>query len=116
MLINVDVGSAADVGYTTSLSPSTSLSDHNCDIGKLVAEGVVLSQLSRDHKYRVLKTEPSQDASTYRRTRPCESSSYRQFQPTWLNKDLSVASLQLYLRWGLLSCMCFLCSCSGWWS
>ena len=66
------------------LSPSISLSDHECDIGKVVAAGIVLSQLPRDRKYSVLKTKPSEDASTYPHTRPCESSSYRQFQPSWL--------------------------------
>ena len=62
----------------------SSLRIHECDIGKLVAAGIVLRQLPRVHKYSVLKTEPSKDASTYPRTRPCESSSYCQFQPTWL--------------------------------
>ena len=86
------LGSAADsdnspLSPSTSLSllsPSISLPDHECDIGKLITAGIVLSQLPRDRKYSVLKTEPSEDASTYPRTRPCESGSYRQFQPSWL--------------------------------
>ena len=47
---------------------------------------VDLNQLSREDKYRVLKTNPDSDASSYLRTRPCESSSYRQFQPSWLKQ------------------------------
>ena len=60
------LGSAADTDNSlpspstslSLLSPSISLSDHECDIGKLVAAGIVLSQLPRDRKYSVLKTEP----------------------------------------------------------
>ena len=51
-----------------------------CDIGKLLAEGTNLSQLPRDHKYRVLKTEPNPDAAKYPRTRSSESDCFRQFQ------------------------------------
>lgn len=35
----------------------------------------------------MLKTQPDSNASSYRRTRPCASSSYRQFHPSWLDKD-----------------------------
>lgn len=61
------LGSAADtdnsfLSPSTSLSllsPSISLSDHECDIGKLIAAGIVLSQLPRDRKYSVLFLRPS---------------------------------------------------------
>ena len=48
--------------------------------------GKILSQLSRDHQYKILRTEPSHDASMYPRTRTCETGSYRQFQPSWLKQ------------------------------
>lgn len=57
---------------------STSL---ECDIGKLLADGIDLSKLSRDHKYHVLKTEPNPDAATYPRTRSSQSDCLHQFQP-----------------------------------
>ena len=51
-----------------------------CDIGKLKESHVDLNGLSWEDKYCVLKTDVDSDASSYRRTCPCESSSYRQFQ------------------------------------
>ena len=67
----------------TPLSESTTL---ECDIGKLLAEGINLSQLSRDHKYRVLRTEPNPDAATYLRTCSSDLDSFCQFEPTRLKQ------------------------------
>ncbi len=36
--------------------------------------------------YRVLKTEPDSNPSSYLRTRPCQSGSFRQFHPSWVSK------------------------------
>ena len=57
-----------------------------CDIGKLKDSHVDLILLSREDKYRLLKTDPDSDASSYPCTRPCETSSYREFQPSWLKQ------------------------------
>ena len=74
-------------------SPSTSF---ECDIGKLLAEGTNPPQLPREHKYRVLTTEPNPDAAKYPRTRSSESDCLRQFQPwrlkqyPWLHYSASL--------------------------
>ena len=69
----------------TSNDESQSVSSTiECDIGKLKDLRVDLNRLSWEDKYRVLETDPDSDASSYPHTRPCESSSYRQFQPSWL--------------------------------
>ena len=47
---------------------------------------VDLHQLSRENKHRVLTTEPDSDPSSFPRTRPSNSVSYRQFQPSWLKQ------------------------------
>ena len=57
-----------------------------CDIGKLIQSKADLHSLSRDDKYCILTSEPSGDRSSYPRTRPCDSSALRQFQPTWLKQ------------------------------
>ncbi len=36
--------------------------------------------------YRVLKTEPDSNPSSYLCTRPCQSGSFRQFHPSWVSK------------------------------
>ena len=67
-----------------SLRISTSPVAIEYDVGKLKHLHVDFQQLSRDDKYRLLKTEPKSDPSSYTRTRPYPSSSLRQFQPSWL--------------------------------
>ena len=75
----IDARSELEVDSLSTLS-STVL---ECDIGKLLYSHIDLQQLSRDDKYRILTTEPSSDPSTYPRTRPYKTSSFRQFQPSW---------------------------------
>lgn len=80
-----------DESSTTNISTddnsmSTSSSHFECDIGKLIDLHVDLNRLSRQDKYRVLIAEPHSDASTYPRTQTNESSSYRQFHPSWLRR------------------------------
>ncbi len=48
---------------------SDSYDDEACDIGKLQRSRIVLRQLSRDKKYKILTTEPASDSSSYPRTR-----------------------------------------------
>ena len=70
-------------------SLSTSLDGEKAieyDVGKLLDLHVDLKQLSREDKYRLLKTEPTSNTSSYPRTRPHPSSSLRQFQPSWLKQ------------------------------
>ena len=57
-----------------------------CDIGKLLELHTDMHQLSRENKYHIVTLEPNPDASSYPRTRPCESSAFRQFQPSWLKQ------------------------------
>ena len=45
-----------------------------------------LHQLSQENKYRVLTTEPDSNTSSFPRTRPSNSCSYRQFHPSWLKQ------------------------------
>ncbi len=72
-------------GATPSTStPSTTRFE--CDIGDLLKSDVKIQQLSRDKKYLLITTEPNCNASTYPRTRPNESRSYRQFQPSWMKQ------------------------------
>ena len=74
---------------TTDEPPHTDTqppSEYEHDIGKLLHAGLDLQKLPRAQKYSIFKSEPSSDASSYPRTRPCESSSYRQFQPSWLKQ------------------------------
>ena len=73
-------------GASTSHEGESSTSPVECDIGKLQALGVNLKQLSRDSLYRLLKTEPDSDPSSYPHKCPYPSSSFCQFQPSWLNK------------------------------
>lgn len=54
----------------------------DCDIGQLL-EHTDLRTLSSEHRYRVLTTEVNPDSSSYPRTRPYGSGSFRQFQPAW---------------------------------
>lgn len=65
-------------------SPSTSPVE--CDVGKLQDMRIDLRQLSRDDKCRLLKAQPNSDPSSYPRTRPYPTSSFRQFQPSWLKQ------------------------------
>ena len=57
-----------------------------CDISKLQDSHIVLQQLSRDDKYRILTIEPNSDPLSYPRTRPYQTSSFRQFQPSWMKQ------------------------------
>ena len=57
-----------------------------CDVGELLASGIDMSHLSRDHMYRVLKSETSTDPKSYSCTRAYPSDSARQFQPSWLKQ------------------------------
>ena len=57
-----------------------------CDIGKLLELHTDMHQLSRENKYCIVTLEPNPDASSYPCTRPCESSAFRQFQPSWLKQ------------------------------
>ena len=59
-------------------------SSDDCDIGKLLNSGVDIKSLTRDHKYRILTTNPNTDPESYPGTRPCPSSNFRQFKPEWL--------------------------------
>ena len=54
-----------------------------CDVGKLKNDRVDLHQLSRDDKYRLLTSQPNSDPSSYPRTRPYTTSSFRRFLPSW---------------------------------
>ena len=56
------------------------------DIGNLVQSHVDLRQLSQENKYHVLTVEPVSGPSSFPRTRPSDSSSYRQFRPSWLKQ------------------------------
>ena len=58
---------------------------HECNIGKLLADGINLHDISRERKYQVLKHKPyiCLSVSTHMLL---QSGSFRQFQPTWLNK------------------------------
>ena len=73
-------------GEPESSSNPDSESPVECDIGKLHDLHVDLKQLSREDKYRLLKTEPPTNVSSYPHTRPYPSSSLRQFQPSWTNQ------------------------------
>ena len=75
----------SDDGNPTEGSSSQS-SYFECDIGKLLSSHVDLQQLSRHEKYQLLRTEPNSDPSVYSRTRPYPSSSFRQFQPSWMKQ------------------------------
>ena len=57
-----------------------------CDINKFHDSHIVLQQLSRDDKYRILTTEPNSDPSANTRTRPYQTSSLRQVQPSWMKQ------------------------------
>ena len=78
------VGSGIVITCTANDESQSVSSTIECDIGKLKDLRVGLNRLSWEDKYCVLKTDPDSDASSYRHTRPCESSSYHQFQPSWL--------------------------------
>ena len=60
------------------------------DIGRLLESHANLSHLSRSEIYHVLTTEPDSNPSSYLRTRPCRSSLFRQFQPSWVGKQLII--------------------------
>ena len=64
-----------------SLSTLSSVTSANFSIHTLICSS------SRDDKYRILTTEPSSDPSTYPRTRPYKTSSFRQFQPSWTKQQ-----------------------------
>lgn len=57
------------------------------DIGKILASGIDIRKLSREDTYRILKKEPDCDAASYPRTQLTNSSTFRQFQPSWLKKQ-----------------------------
>lgn len=80
--------SAYSLGITTqnAATPTCSSIAAECDIGKLLDSGIDLRKLSREEKYRILTTNPSLDPSSYPRTRPYASGSFRQFQPEWLRQ------------------------------
>ena len=59
-----------------------------CDVGKLKNDRVDLHQLSRDDKYRLLTSQPNSDPSSYPRTRPYTTSSFRRFLPSCVVVDL----------------------------
>ena len=75
----------SDDGNPTEGSSSQS-SHFECDIGKLFSSHVDLQQLSRHEKYQLLRTKPNSDPSVYPRTRPYPSSSFWQFQPSWMKQ------------------------------
>ncbi len=52
------------------------MDQHESDIGRLLVGVVNLSHLSRHQIYRVLKTKPNSDPSSYPRTRSCRSCRY----------------------------------------
>ena len=70
--------------YTSSKSADISTIASDCDIGKLFDSNISIDKLNRDDKYRILTREPSDDASSYPRTRASETEHFRQFQPSWL--------------------------------
>ena len=82
-LINT-LGVTTQPGNTTHACSSVIAAE--CDIGKLLDSGIDLQKLSREEKYRILTTNPSLDPSSYPRTRPYASGSFRQFQPDWLRQ------------------------------
>ena len=60
--------------------------EYECDIGKILISNFNIHNLSRQHKYLILKTKPDPNPLCYPRTRPYKSGSYRQFQPGWIKK------------------------------
>ena len=57
-----------------------------CDTAKLLIGQENLKHLSRDHIYKILKTEPDSNASSYPCTWTSASRSFRQFQPSLMKK------------------------------
>jgi len=87
--------SITDGAPSTGESANTTASEENlaldngiaeCDIGKLLHDGVNLRMLSRENKYIILKHKPNPSPSVYPRTRCHGSATYRQFQPKWINQ------------------------------
>ena len=84
-----DGGISCPQAVNMSSSPSASSSsplELECDVGKFLDLKVNLQQLSRDEKYKILTAEPNSDPTVYPHTRPYQSSSLRQFQPSWLKQ------------------------------
>ena len=72
---------------TSAAMPQVHVDDYyECDVGKILSTGVNIHELSRQHMYHILKTEPNPNQSCYPRTRPYRTGSYRQFQPTWVKQ------------------------------
>ena len=84
-MIIIDIDSATPSSTRENVSASSS-QIYEYDVGKLLESNVDLHKHSREHKHRILTTEPSSDSSLYPRTRPCMSSANQQFQPSWLKQ------------------------------
>ena len=57
-----------------------------CDIGKLLHNGINIQNLTREQKYRLLTCNPNPNSSSYPRSHLCASDSLWQFQPKWIKK------------------------------
>ena len=58
----------------------------DCDIGQLLQRHQTLKNIDRETMYQIITSEPNPDPSSYPRSRPSASSSFRQFQPNWLKQ------------------------------
>jgi len=88
---NVTLSIANGGAPSTSESANTAASEEinnngivECDIKKLLHNGVNLKTLSRENKYTILKHKPN--PSVYPWTHCHGSTSYRQFQPKWVKQ------------------------------
>jgi len=80
------------LGASNILSASSS-SPLECDVGKLLDLHVNLEQLSKDEKYKLLKTEPDMNPTSYPHTRPYESRPCFPHRIAILNRDSMTLTL-----------------------
>ena len=82
---NLYLGLDSAIPLENASITDTTASAAECDIGKLLESGK-LHSISRTEKYNILTREANPDPSSYLRTRPYGSGSFRQFQPGWLKQ------------------------------
>ena len=83
---NNAVGITEPVQELPEYSIAETLVPFECDIGKLLHNGINIQNLTREQKYRLLTCNPNPNPSSYPRTRLCASDCLRQFQPKWIKK------------------------------
>ena len=85
-------GANGDILIASSITAAPAAFE--CDVGKLLHNGINIQTLSRDQKkYKILTHDPNPNPASCPCTHICSSDCFRQFQPVWVKSILGFTTV-----------------------